>query len=244
MGVIKSSMEGKIYNVWQLKMNYLLYAVKEKLVEEYDPGFRISIIISCWMAIESFLRDCVCEYIMRYYHDIDVPEEFQYKASCSDKMKLAGISEQKIAEFKAITELGLKEKFANKARNSEWSTLLDICDQLDKPIEKHKPEWEFLKNLNNLRNGFAHGLSLSILQSNVTHLDDEISEKYKGAIRYLDKEKVVSLQKLISSQNISELLNSNTTKFFFDKTVEVFDYISDVFSSSYSAVRWQRMRQK
>ncbi|MCB0703631.1 MAG: hypothetical protein KDC55_13065, partial [Ignavibacteriae bacterium] len=73
MGVIKPTLEGRTYSIWGMLMNYALFSINQKLNIHYDPGFRIAIINSCWISIESFTKECLYWHIMTNYDNMLLP---------------------------------------------------------------------------------------------------------------------------------------------------------------------------
>jgi len=242
MAVIKPSLSGKTYSIWKMLMNYLLFSMDKNLAEDFDPGFRISLINSCWICIESFTKECLYWYIMSNYDKMEIPDEFKYKKGCSSNIQGIGKSKDDIEMVKFNEELRLKEEFAMKAKSSSWYPVLEICNEINMPIEKTISQWEFLQNLYRLRNGLTHGQTIKILKSNFDHLKDEVSKEYIKSIRYLNGKKVVDMKLLIEKQNILDLLNQDVTNFIIDETAKSFDNIAEVFEGSYVSAQWKNMR--
>lgn len=243
MGVIKPTKEGRTYSIWTMLMNYMLFSMDKQLDKDFDPGFRISIINSCWIAIEPFTKECLYWHIMSDYNDMPVPDEFKFKKGCAATLKSIGKNKEELELKQFHEELILKELFANKAKNSTWYPAIKLCTEIDKPIEKKISQWEFLQNLYRLRNGLTHGQTIKILKSNFATINDEISKDYIKSIRYLNGKKIVNIDLLIENQNIADLLNTKVTNFLINETAKSFDDISNVFQGNYIASQWKSIRK-
>ena len=243
MGVIKPTLEGRTYSIWGMLMNYALLSINQKLNIHYDPGFRIAIINSCWISIESFTKECLYWHIMTNYDNMLLPNEFKYSKGVIEIIKSIFRTKEENEMMQFDQESNLKERFANKAKDSAWYPVLEICNLINMPIEKSISQWDFLQNLYRLRNGLTHGQTIKILQSNSSQIKDEISREYVKSINYLNGKKIIDKNLLIKDQNISDLLNQDVTNFIIDETAKSFDDIANVFKGSYISAQWKRMRQ-
>ena len=243
MGTIKPSSQGRTYPIWKMLMNYSLLSMEREFSEDIDPGFRISIINSCWISVESFTKDCLYWHILSNYDEMEVPVEYQYKRGCARHLA-SMVRSQDVNEIDQLQEkVRLREEFANKAKASSWYPVLKICEQIDRPIDKRISQWEFLKNLYRLRNGLTHGQPIKILKSNVEDLKDEISQEYVKSINYLHGKRIIDMKLLIKGQNISDLLNKTTTDFILTETANCLDAIAQVFIDSHISKQWKEMRK-
>lgn len=224
-------------------MNYSLFSMGNTLPKEHEHGFRISVINSCWIAIESFLKECMYELIMREYNTLNIPVEFQYKVGCIGRIKSIFKSKLELKTQKQIAELGLKEKFANNVKSSSWYPALNYAAEIQRPIEKSIGQWEFLVNLYRFRNSFTHGQPIKILRSNFDSVKDEVSKEYIKSIRYLNGKGVINLDKLIQTQDIDLLLNGYTTDFIINETSKALDEIAKLFDTTMTANQWIIMRK-
>lgn len=242
MGVIKPSMEGRNYPIWSMLMNYNLFTLDKTLAEDYDPGLRISIINSCWISVESFTKECLYEYILRFYDDMIIPDEYKLKRSCIQKIKnfFKKKEELELEEFKE--GLGLKQKFADEAFGSSWYPVLKICNEIELPIEKTIGKWDFLQNLYRLRNGLTHGRTIKMFTSNIENVKDGVAKEYLKSIRYLNGKKIIDMKKLIETKHIGHLLNPKVSNYIVNETIDTFDEIANVFDKTSVAAQWMRLR--
>lgn len=236
MGIIKPTKEGKTYSLWQILMNFSIFSMENELDEAMDLGLRISIVNNSWISIESFIKDCLYEYIMRFYNDISFPNTSNkdYVLSLVNSTK----TDFKLSENTDFHDLELKEIFSSIVKKQSWYPLLTICNDLQLPIEKKISQWEFLQNLYRLRNGITHGQGFRIMKSNFEHFEDEISEEYIKSIRYLNGKKVINISKIIETQDINEIVNKKLSDFIVTETAKAFDDLSKVFEKTTIAQRW------
>lgn len=242
MGVIKPTKSGRTYSIWKLLMNFVIFSSDKILKEDFDPGLRISMINSCWISIESFMKECLYWQIMSEYGNMSIPKRYKYREGCLQKMKSIFKSKEELEMLKFQVELKLKDDFANEALRSSWYPALKICNELNLKIEKNIPQWAFLQNLYRLRNGLTHGQTIKILKANFDHINDEVSKEYIKALRYLNGKKIINLKRLIEHQDIRDFLNQELTDFVIDETAKAFDEIAEVFEKSYTSAQWKQMR--
>lgn len=235
--------EGQNYPLWSILMNFSLYSMNNILPDEYDIGLRVSIINNSWIAVESFTKECLYEFIMRYYDNMEVIEEYKYSKGCITNIIECTKSKDEIEWVEYQEKLKLKEAFANHIKTLSWYPLLKICNSINLPIENKISQWEFLKNLYRLRNGLTHGQGFKILKSNFDSIEDEVSKEYFKSINYLNGKKVIDKGKLINTQNINHLINKKLSDFVINETAKAFDDISNIFEKTSNAQRWkQNMR--
>jgi len=242
MGIIKPMISGKSYSIWILMLNYCLYSMENKLKSDYDPGFRVSIINSCWIALESFLRECLFETVMRDYDRISLPNKFKLKQNYFQYLKNYFIEKEKIELINFKMKLQKKQEFADHVKSLSWYDLLKVCDQINFPIEKKIKSWEFTQNLYRLRNGLTHGQEIKIGKSNTNDIDDYLSKEYIKSLRYLNNKKIIDLNKLFENQDINNLLNQVTTNFIINETCKSLDDVSAIFNNTYTAAQYRTMR--
>lgn len=244
MGIITPSSQGRSYSMWKILLNFSLVSMGKELDEDTDPGFRAAIIISCWISIESILRECLIELIQTSYNEIPVPQEFKYKKSIIRQFKNLFENKNTVTMQKFNKELELKEMYVNKIKSYSWFDLLKTCNTLQINIENDINSWEFLVNLYRLRNGLTHGQSIKIMKSNVDFLKDEISDGYIKSINYLNGKRIIDKALIINSQDIKDLLNEKLTDFVINNTALAIDDITSKFGNTYITKQWIDMRKK
>ncbi|MBK8295890.1 MAG: hypothetical protein IPK91_01075 [Saprospiraceae bacterium] len=242
MGVIQPSSQGKSYSMWKILLNFSLVSMGKELDEDTDPGFRAAIIISCWISIESILRECLFELIQTSYNEIPIPPEFKYKKSIIRTFRNFFKNKNAISMEKFNKELELKEMYVNKIKSSSWYELLKTSNTLQRNIENAINSWEFLVNLYRLRNGLTHGQSIKIMKSNVSFLKDEISDGYIRSINYLNGKGIINKAIIIKNQDIKDLLNEQLSDFVINNTAVAIDDITSKFANTYITKQWKDMR--
>lgn len=245
---IHPSLQGKSYKIWQISMNYLHFPLEEMIdnKNEGEPGFRLTTINCCWSAIESFFRECLNELILVNYHKLNLPDEYKFKQSFFKEVELLYKTEEKKELYKFDKELELKGKLSDFVSTQAWGKIINISGTLGFPLKENvkNETWAFINNLYKLRNGFMHGQNFKILLSNIEEIPDFITKHYIKALKYLNGKGIISLDKLISKQNISDLLNKKTTDFVIMSTINAFDEIAEIFKVTSEANQWKKMREK
>jgi len=236
------SWQGKSYSIWTLAANYLNFPLGNTVNSLMEPGLRMTSIITSWSMIESFVRECLTEQILRRYDEIEKPEEWKYKLTCWQRIKNLFKNKLKVREEREIIELHLKTKFANyisNDRDASWNLLTKVSKQIGYDLEQiPNSNWSFMKNLYHLRNGLVHGKGIKILQSNSNNLKDDISKHYVKSINFLNNKNVISKSRLISTKNIDELLNKNTTDYIIQESYALMDEIKKVYHNTFTANQW------
>ena len=244
MGIIQPSSQGRSYSMWKILLNFSLVSMGKELDEDTDPGFRVAIVISCWISIESILRECLIELIQTSYDELPIPHEFKYKESIFCKFKNLFKNKDDIIMKKFNLELELKEKYVNKIKSYSWYELLKTCNILHRNIDNTIPSWDFLINLYRLRNGLTHGQSIKIMRSNVSFLKDEISDGYIKSINYLNGKGIIDKNLIIRNQDIKDLLNERLSDFVINNTAIGIDDITSKFKDTFITGQWTDMRKK
>lgn len=244
MGVINPSAQGKLYPIWQLLMNFSLFSMTNELDEDLDPGLRVSIIISCWISLESITKECLNEHIMTSYPHMEVPKRFKPNKGLL-KMICDFFRKKSKVELEDLNlELTSKEKFATEANSQSWYKLLSLCNEIKIPIENNINNWDFAQNLYRLRNGLTHGKTIKIMKSNVKYLKDDISKDYIKSINYFNGKKIIDKNLIIKNQNIRDFLNHKLTDFIIIETANTIDNIVDKFPKTYVSQQWKAIRIK
>lgn len=236
------SWQGKSYSIWKLAANYLnhpLYHTEDELIE---PGLRMMTVIASWSMIESFVRECLHEQILRRYNEIPKPEKWKFRFTCWQKFKNLFRNKLKVKEEFQMGELRQKTKFADYVindRKASWEFLKNTSKVIGYDIQNiPNDNWSFLNNLYHLRNGLAHGKDIKILQSNFDSLKDDISKHYVKSINYLNNKNVINKSTLITTQNINELLNKNTTDFIISESYKLMTEIKKIYNNTFTANQW------
>lgn len=239
---IEPSMSGKEYSIWRLLLNYHTYVFNTVHPKDFDPGFRINLINSCWFAIESFLKMSMSETVMKDYDKLSIPTEFKYQPTCLEWIKNLFKSKEAKDMIRFNKELDLKEKLNQKIISNSWGKNLELSTELGRPIEKKIKSWEFAINLYRLRNGLVHGQSFKFMKSHTSHHDDEVTKHYRKSLKYLNTKKVIDLQKIIDTQDITLLLNRDLSYFISVESANVIDDINQVYNNTFQSYMWSQMR--
>ncbi len=243
MAVIPPTKKGKTYSIWRILVPFILFPHSSTIHPLFEPGLRLNTITSCWSMIEAFTRNCLDEIVLTKYHEIPLPKDYQHKFSFLDKLLNLFRSKAKIEDLRLRSELNLKVKLSDKITDVSWSQLGTIAETVGFPLNSISNEsWAFTKHLYNLRNAFLHGRKIKILKSNFESHPDEITERYNKALRYFESKKAISLQRLIDTQDINELLNKSLTDVVIDETVKALDELAELFKNTYESAQYKKLR--
>lgn len=243
---IQPSAQGKYYELWNLNAMYLLYPLNNTLGVPYERGFRANTIVNCWGTIESFTRCALHNYALRNFKDLDLDESWKVKYSCIELIQrlFKGKETKDYQDFVRNDEL--HQQYLHRIEEAAWKDLKFISKEVGLKLSATSIDhdcWEFLKHLYSLRNGFMHGVTIKIIQSNSPHLQDEITNKYFKAIKYLDKSKVINQANLIATQSIDLILNKKVTDYIINKTIDCLDCLSTLYDNTFPSRDWKMMRQ-
>lgn len=245
MGVIKPTWQGKEHQIWRHTISFLLFPLNESLPKEYELGFRLTTINAAWSTIESFLRCLLNEFAKHNFDTLDLPSEWKVKYSLCQKIKRFKLNKNEKQWEDFNKKLELKTIYCKRIEDAAWKDLNVISKEMNFDLIKLTKDnlWEFIKHLQNIRNGLMHGVSIKIMKSNFDEFDDEITEKYFKSLGYLEKRKVLKKSDLIATQDINLILNKQVTDLIINETILVLDNFGDIFSTTMTAKAWKEARK-